>query len=90
MAILCNHQKTMSKKSEENLKKIENDLKVYRKYKQELTHHVSLFTSKKTSVERDDESVKLENGKDFVMKFPDSKAASESELTKASALLDKE
>lgn len=78
VAILCNHQKTVSKKSEENLKKFEKDIGVYRKYKEELTHHVSLFTSKKSSVERDDESVKLESGKEFLMKFPETKAASES------------
>lgn len=54
VAILCNHQKTVSKKSEQNLKKIENDLKALMTYKEELEQHVHLFTSKKAKIDRDD------------------------------------
>lgn len=63
VAILCNHQKTVSKKSEQNLKKIETDLKLLTTYKEELEQHVGLFSSKKAKIDRDDETIKLESGK---------------------------
>lgn len=40
VAILCNHQKTVSKKSEESLKKVQNDLITKQNYVEELKAHL--------------------------------------------------
>ena len=62
VAILCNHQKTVTKKSEESFKKLENDLKTKQFYLEELKAHFEELKGKKKP-SRVNKSISLENGK---------------------------
>jgi len=81
VAILCNHQKTVSKKFVESLTKKEKYIGILRDNLAELNKHKSHFSAKKDTINREDLSVDFE-GKPIVQKFPQSKEKTVAEIKK--------
>jgi DNA topoisomerase-1 len=90
VAILCNHQKTVSKKQVESLKVKERTIEIIKEYIKDLEKHKSHFSAKKERVDREPSTVKIEGGKEFVKKFPDSKEATVSLIKKTEEKLIRE
>lgn len=57
VAILCNHQKTVSKKFVESMAKKEKYIQILRDNLAELNKHKSHFTAKKDTINREDLTV---------------------------------
>ncbi len=72
MAILCNHQKTVSKKYLEGIGKKERYIRILKDNLIELNKHKSHFSAKKDTINREDLTIDFE-GKPVVQKFPQSK-----------------
>jgi DNA topoisomerase-1 len=89
VAILCNHQKTVSKKVVESMAKKEKYIQILRDNLAELNKHKSHFTAKKDTINREDLTVEFD-GKPISLKFPSSKEKTIVELKKLEEKISKE
>ena len=90
MAILCNHQKTVSKKLLESLNKKEEMLEKQREYLKELEKHKAAFTAKKARIVKADTTKEVEGLKPLVCKFPENKEATATAIKKLNDKIIKE
>lgn len=87
VAILCNHQKTVSKKFDEQIEFKNKDLEVFKTYLLELKNHLKDFRKGGKAPEEYEEEVDLERNpggkaKQFTKKFPSSKEKTEELIVK--------
>lgn len=89
VAILCNHQKTASKKTKEGIEKKEEVIEAQKEYLKELEKHETMF-KKKAKIDREPITVEFEGVKPLVKKYPDSKEATATAVKKLNEKINKE